>query len=105
MMTRRRRRGDEARRVMRRERTCEASTGRGRLRGGRYARRLMYEGTVDLENTNNSHTFAVQMIGGNKRVLEFGCASGFVTKALVARGCRVVSVEIDPEFASQAKEF
>jgi 2-polyprenyl-3-methyl-5-hydroxy-6-metoxy-1,4-benzoquinol methylase len=66
---------------------------------------VKYDGTVDLSNRNNSHVFAVEMIGGNKRVLEFGCASGFVSRALRDRGCRVVGVEIDPEFASQAKEF
>lgn len=66
---------------------------------------MKYDGTVDLSNRNNSHVFAVEMIAGNKRVLEFGCASGFVSRALRDRGCRVVGVEIDPEFASQAKEF
>jgi SAM-dependent methyltransferase len=45
------------------------------------------------------------MIGGNKRVLEFGCASGYVSRVLRDQGCRVVGIEIDPEFASQAKEF
>jgi SAM-dependent methyltransferase len=45
------------------------------------------------------------MIGGNKRVLEFGCASGYVSRVLRDRGCSVVGIEIDPEFASQAKEF
>ncbi|MBV9283543.1 MAG: methyltransferase domain-containing protein [Acidimicrobiia bacterium] len=64
-----------------------------------------YDGFVDLSNRNNSHTFTVEMVGANKRVLEFGCASGFVSQALRERGCQVVGVEIDPDFASQAKEF
>ncbi|MBV8159450.1 MAG: class I SAM-dependent methyltransferase, partial [Acidimicrobiia bacterium] len=68
-------------------------------------RALKYDGTVDLSNRNSSQVFAVEMIGGNKRVLEFGCASGYVSRALRDRGCRVVGIEIDPEFASQAKEF
>jgi 2-polyprenyl-3-methyl-5-hydroxy-6-metoxy-1,4-benzoquinol methylase len=66
---------------------------------------VKYDAVVDLTNHNNSHTFAVEMIGANKRVLEFGCASGHVSRVLRDRGCRVVGVEIDPEFASQAKEF
>ncbi len=66
---------------------------------------MKYDAVVDLTNQNNSHTFAVEMIGANKRVLEFGCAAGHVSRALRDRGCRVVGVEIDPEFASQAKEF
>jgi len=66
---------------------------------------VKYEGIVDLTNDNSSQVFAVEMIGGNKRVLEFGCASGYVSRVLRDRGCRVVGIEIDPEFASQAKEF
>ena len=66
---------------------------------------MKYEGIVDLTNDNSSQVFAVEMIGGNKRVLEFGCASGYVSRVLRDRGCRVVGIEIDPEFASQAKEF
>lgn len=66
---------------------------------------MKYDGVVDLTNKNNSHTMIVDMVGGNKRVLEFGCASGFVSRALRDRGCQVVGVEIDPEFASLAKEF
>lgn len=66
---------------------------------------VKYDGTVDLTSSNNSQVFAVEMAGGNKRVLEFGCASGFVSRVLRERGCQVVGIEIDPEFASQAKEF
>ncbi|MBV8234549.1 MAG: methyltransferase domain-containing protein, partial [Acidimicrobiia bacterium] len=66
---------------------------------------MKYDGNVDLSNRNSSQVFAVEMVGGNKRVLEFGCASGFVSRVLRDRGCRVVGIEIDPEFASQAKEF
>ena len=72
---------------------------------GAEGRALKYEGIVDLSNDNSSQVFAVEMIGGNKRVLEFGCASGYVSRVLRDRGCRVVGIEIDPEFASQAKEF
>jgi 2-polyprenyl-3-methyl-5-hydroxy-6-metoxy-1,4-benzoquinol methylase len=66
---------------------------------------MKYDGTVDFTNRNNSQVFAVEMVGGNKRVLEFGCASGFVSRALRDRGCQVFGIEIDPEFASLAKEF
>jgi 2-polyprenyl-3-methyl-5-hydroxy-6-metoxy-1,4-benzoquinol methylase len=66
---------------------------------------VKYEGIVDLSNRNSSQVLAVEMIGGNKRVLEVGCASGYVSRVLRDRGCRVVGIEIDPEFASQAKEF
>ena len=66
---------------------------------------MKYEGAVDLSLRNNSHTFIVEMAGCNKRVIEVGCASGFVSRALSERGCRVTGVELDPDAASVAKEF
>ena len=66
---------------------------------------MKYEYEVDLDNENSSQTMAVEMVGGNKRVLEFGCAAGAVSKVLAERGCHVVGIELDPELASRAKEF
>ena len=66
---------------------------------------MKYECQVDLYNKNMSQTLIVEMVGGNKDVLEFGCAAGAVSKAARDRGCRVVGVEIDPDLASRAKEF
>jgi 2-polyprenyl-3-methyl-5-hydroxy-6-metoxy-1,4-benzoquinol methylase len=45
------------------------------------------------------------MIGYNKRVLEVGCSTGFLTKTLVERGCDVVGVEIDREAAAKAEAW
>ena len=45
------------------------------------------------------------MIGHNKSVLEVGCATGYFTKALVDRGCKVVGLELDPEAAKLAESF
>ncbi len=64
---------------------------------------FIYEQVVDPEAGNNAHAFALGMVGFNKAVLEFGCAAGHVTKALVDRGCRVVGVEVDPEAARAAE--
>lgn len=66
---------------------------------------MKYECEIDLDNENMSQTLTVQMVGANKRVLEFGCAGGAVSQALSQRGCRVVGVELDPDLASRAKEF
>ena len=66
---------------------------------------MKYERPVELGGGDTSQSFAVEMVGGNKRVLEFGCAAGLVSEAMARRSCRVVGVEIDPEFASRAKEF
>ena len=63
-----------------------------------------YDTTVDLENRNSSQTFAVELVGRDKDVLEVGPATGYVSRALVANGCRVVGIEVDAEAAGRAEE-
>ena len=46
---------------------------------------------------------ALNLIGEGKRVLELGCASGYMSKSMSERGCTVVGVEIDPEAAALAE--
>jgi SAM-dependent methyltransferase len=58
-----------------------------------------YEVPVDPEAVNNSHAFALELIGWNRRVLELGAAAGHVTRALVAQHCGVTSIEYDPKAA------
>lgn len=64
-----------------------------------------YDLTVDPDAENNTHAFALRMIGHNKTVLEVGCATGYFTKVLVEQGCKVVGVEIDPEAAKLAEQW
>jgi SAM-dependent methyltransferase len=45
------------------------------------------------------------MIGSGKRVLEFGCASGYMSELLAGAGCRVTGIEIDPKAAAEARNF
>jgi len=52
----------------------------------------------------SSHGMMLEMIGSDKRVLEFGCASGYMSRWLVAAGCRVTGVEVDPAMAAEARE-
>lgn len=61
-----------------------------------------YDTDVDLSNRNNSHTLMVELVGGTKRVLDVGCATGYLAKALVERGCTVTGVEFDTEAAEEA---
>ncbi len=55
-----------------------------------------YWAPVDRNLPNNSHAFALELLGANKRVLELGSAAGHFTRALVRDNCRVVAVELDP---------
>ncbi|HLN06781.1 MAG TPA: methyltransferase domain-containing protein [Acidimicrobiales bacterium] len=64
---------------------------------------FVYDLTVDPDAENNTHAFALEMIGHNKTVLEVGCATGYFTKVLAERGCKVVGMEIDPEAAKVAE--
>jgi 2-polyprenyl-3-methyl-5-hydroxy-6-metoxy-1,4-benzoquinol methylase len=66
---------------------------------------FVYDLTIDPEAENNTHAFSLKMIGQNKSVLEVGCATGYFTKALVERGCKVVGMELDPEAAKLAESF
>lgn len=67
--------------------------------------RSVYDHAVDPEAANNSHAMMLRMVGRDCRVLEFGCATGGMTRALRAQGCTVVGVEIDAEAAEGARRF
>jgi 2-polyprenyl-3-methyl-5-hydroxy-6-metoxy-1,4-benzoquinol methylase len=62
-----------------------------------------YDTDFDPESPNDARAVALRLVGGNKRVLEFGCATGRVTRALVDRGCRVTGIELDADAAEQAR--
>lgn len=63
-----------------------------------------YDVEIDLTVPSN-HTVMVEMIGRNRRVLETGCATGYMSRVLHSRGCSVVGVELDPVAARQAEAF
>jgi 2-polyprenyl-3-methyl-5-hydroxy-6-metoxy-1,4-benzoquinol methylase len=53
----------------------------------------------------STHRLVVGLVPEGSRVLEFGCATGYMSKVLKEeRSCSVVGVEIDPEAAELAKE-
>jgi 2-polyprenyl-3-methyl-5-hydroxy-6-metoxy-1,4-benzoquinol methylase len=62
-----------------------------------------YDADIDLSNRNNSHTLMVELVGGSKRVLDVGCATGFLARALGERGCTVSGLEFDAEAAEEAR--
>ncbi|MHB8487890.1 MAG: class I SAM-dependent methyltransferase [Candidatus Dormibacteria bacterium] len=65
----------------------------------------IYDVEVDPTASNTAHGAAVQMVGYGKRVLEFGCAAGHVTKVLVQQNCAVTGVERDATAASGASRY
>jgi len=66
---------------------------------------LRYHTDIDLSQKNSSHAQLIRLTGRNKEVLEVGPATGYVTKILQQRGCRVWCIENDPEAANVAAEF
>jgi O-antigen biosynthesis protein len=54
---------------------------------------------------NNSHKKMLNLVGEHKSVVDFGCATGYLARLLVQRGCRVVGVEISHDAAAIAEQF
>ena len=47
----------------------------------------------------------LNFVGKGKRVVDFGCATGYLAKLLVDEGCSVVGVEINPNAAKAAERY
>ena len=62
-----------------------------------------YEFDFDPENTNTSHGLVVGMVPPGSRVLDVGCADGYLGDALSVKECTVHGVELDPEAAEAAR--
>jgi O-antigen biosynthesis protein len=60
-----------------------------------------YETDVDPAS-NTSHALMLRLVGSNKRVLDVGCATGYLARALREQGCSVSGVEYDPAWAEEA---
>ncbi|MET0049577.1 MAG: glycosyltransferase [Candidatus Thiodiazotropha sp.] len=64
-----------------------------------------YDFQLDVNVENNSHTQLIRRIPEGSRVLELGCATGYMADYLKrARHCTVVGVEMDRSMASKAKD-
>lgn len=63
----------------------------------------IYDEVIDPGMPNNSRTRIVGRIPSGSRVLEIGCATGFMAEHLTrAQGCHVTGVERDPDAARVA---
>lgn len=57
------------------------------------------------EAPGSTHNLVTDLVPSDARVLEFGCATGYMSRVLrERRGCTVVGVELDPEAAAQAEK-
>lgn len=66
---------------------------------------LMQGITEEALDENNSHRKMLQLIGNNKEVIDFGCATGYLAHFLKDRGCRVVGLEVNAEAAKVAEQY
>ena len=64
-----------------------------------------YETEPVLDDGNTSHALIVDLVGTGKRVLDVGCATGYLAEILARRGCEVAGIEADPDAARRAEEF
>ena len=55
--------------------------------------------------TNDSLIKMLAMVGKGKRVVDFGCATGYFAKLLSQEDCEVTGVEINPEAAKVAEQY
>jgi 2-polyprenyl-3-methyl-5-hydroxy-6-metoxy-1,4-benzoquinol methylase len=59
--------------------------------------------TVDPTVRNSSQALELELVGPNCRVLDVGCATGFLGKALAEQGCAVTGVEFEAQAAAEAR--
>jgi methionine biosynthesis protein MetW len=63
-----------------------------------------YREAVERQGLSVNHHKAISWVAPGSRVLEAGCASGYVGKILVeTKGCHVTGLELDPNAAREAR--
>jgi len=62
-----------------------------------------YDDILDLSDSNRPTSKLFDLVPDGSRVLDIGCATGYLARALNGRkGCRVVGIEVDSEAARTA---
>ncbi len=57
------------------------------------------------EDPYKTHSLVVGYCGPNKRVLEIGCSTGYLSEALQRNGCHITGVEIDASAGAAAQRW
>ena len=63
-----------------------------------------YDFDIDVDS-QSTHAKVVRLVGRHKRVLELGCATGYMSRVLRDHGCQVVGIELDPVMAARAEAY
>lgn len=66
---------------------------------------IKYNVLIDLNNKNTSHTKIINLINNYSSILEFGCSTGYMSKELLKKGCKITGVEINKTAAQLAKKY
>jgi 2-polyprenyl-3-methyl-5-hydroxy-6-metoxy-1,4-benzoquinol methylase len=69
------------------------------------ALRYSMEHDLVLGSKYSRHRIFIDLACQGKRILELGCADGYISRHLNERGCRVTGVEIDAEAAGRARPW
>lgn len=52
-----------------------------------------------------AHRLALDLVPAGRKVLDLGCATGYMARELVRKSCTVFGVEKDPEAAKEARKY
>ena len=60
---------------------------------------------IDLINPKNSHDFQIIFTGNDKKVLEIGTATGYISKILKEKNCHISGIEINSDWAKESRKY
>ncbi|NLW75537.1 MAG: methyltransferase domain-containing protein [Methanomicrobiales archaeon] len=60
---------------------------------------------IDLTNKNDSRTLTIDLVGENKKVLEIGTSTGYVSKILKEHNNTIIGIEIDEGAGIVAEQY
>ena len=65
----------------------------------------VYADLVERHGLSESHALLLDVVPPRSRVLDVGCAEGYLARALRDRGCTVTGIEADPAAAAAARRW